>query len=413
MDDNLPAPATPVHGIDPTLTAHPPSARPVPASWRVQVVLCLAIFFAALSFFAPTPFYPQMARDLQTTVPLLGQVMTLMALLSAGLGLTIGPLADRYGYRWPLVIGLVAVAGTLLGTGLAPAYAILLGLGLLGGLGDALVYSLPYALAAVSFTGDARRRTMGWMLAAISVAPIVGVPLLTAVGGRTSWRLALGVAGFLAAGAAWVVMVTLPPDGRHPRTPLQVRTLLAAYAPLLRHPPSLRLIAVSALRGMWWIGLFTYLGAYLGTVVGLRPDQVGLVYALVGGAYALGSIVAGGRLGAVSPRASVPVANVVAAVAMGLLLSFPSIWLVLSLLLVVGPASAVAGVSVPALLAAQSPAGAGTTMVLNGSILNLGAAGGAALGGLLIALGGYPALGLGLALVALVAAVLAWWPARA
>jgi predicted MFS family arabinose efflux permease len=52
-------------------------------------------------------------------------------------------------------------------------------------------------------------------------------------------------------------------------------------------------------------------------------------------------------------------------------------------------------------------------MVLNGSILNLGAAGGAAIGGLLIALGGYPALGLGLALVALGAAALASWSARA
>ena len=51
-----------------------------------------------------------MARDLQTTVPLLGQVVTLMALISAGLGLLAGPLADRYGYRWPLVVGLLAIA---------------------------------------------------------------------------------------------------------------------------------------------------------------------------------------------------------------------------------------------------------------------------------------------------------------
>jgi len=97
---------------------------------------------------------------------------------------------------------------------------------------------------------------------------------------------------------------------------------------------------------------------------------------------------------------------------MWLLLNFSSNWIVVSLLLIVGLASAVAGVSVPVLLAAQSPAGAGTTMILNGSILNLAAAGGAAIGGLLIALGGYPALGFGLALVALGAAVLASWPAR-
>jgi predicted MFS family arabinose efflux permease len=49
-------------------------------------------------------------------------------------------------------------------------------------------------------------------------------------------------------------------------------------------------------------------------------------------------------------------------------------------------------------------------MVLNGSILNLGTAGGALLGGILISLGGYAALGIGLGLTALVAAALAAWP---
>jgi predicted MFS family arabinose efflux permease len=50
-------------------------------------------------------------------------------------------------------------------------------------------------------------------------------------------------------------------------------------------------------------------------------------------------------------------------------------------------------------------------MVLHGALVNAGAAGGAALGGLLIALGGYGALGIGLPLLAFAAAVLAWWPA--
>jgi predicted MFS family arabinose efflux permease len=81
-----------------------------------------------------------------------------------------------------------------------------------------------------------------------------------------------------------------------------------------------------------------------------------------------------------------------------------------ALLVVASVASAIAGVGIATLLAAESPAGTGTTMVLNGSVLNLGAAGGTALGGALIALGGYDALGLGLPIFALVAAALAWWP---
>ena len=223
--------------------------RPPAAAGRVQILLCLSAFLAALNFFAPTPFYPQMARDLQTTVPLLGQVVTLMALISAGLGLLAGPLADRYGYRWPLVMGLLAIAVGLLGTGLAPTYPVLLGLGVVMGFGDALAYSLPFAIATTYFSGIAQRRAIAWTIGALSTAPIIGVPLLTAVGGLTSWRVALAAAGVAAAGVAWFVAAVLPADRLQPSGSLHIRGLLAAYTPLLRHPSSLRFLAVSALRG--------------------------------------------------------------------------------------------------------------------------------------------------------------------
>ena len=83
---------------------------------------------------------------------------------------------------------------------------------------------------------------------------------------------------------------------------------------------------------------------------------------------------------------------------------------VLPLLAIISFAAAICSVGVTTLLAAESPAGAGTTMVLNGSLINAGTAGGAALGGVLLALGGYGALALGLPLFAFGAAALAWLP---
>jgi predicted MFS family arabinose efflux permease len=392
------------------LSTHPAPIRSAVAPGRVQILLCLSAFLAALNFFAPTPFYPQMAHDLQTTVPLLGQVVTLMALISAGLGLLAGPLADRYGYRWPLVIGLLAIAVGLLGTGLAPTYPVLLGLGVVMGFGDALAYSLPFAIAATYFSGLAQRRAIAWTIGALSTAPIIGVPLLTVVGGLTSWRVALAAAGVAAVGVAWFVAAVLPADRLHPASRLRVRELLAAYSPLLHHPPSLRFLAVSGLRGMWWVGLLTYMGAFLGTVVGLSPQYVGLVYAMGGGAYTAGSIIAGNLLGGLSPRFVVTLSSLIGGVLVVPIFLLPVPWVVVPLLIAVSVAAAICSVSVVALLADESPAGAGTTMVLNGSVLNLGTAGGAVLGGTLIAYGGYPALGIGLPLFALVAAALAWWP---
>jgi predicted MFS family arabinose efflux permease len=244
----------------------------------------------------------------------------------------------------------------------------------------------------------------------LSTAPIVGVPLLAAVGGLTSWRVALAAAGVAALGVALFVAAVLPEDRLRPSSRLHVRALLAAYTPLLQHPPSLRFLGVSALRGLWWVGLLTYMGAFLGTVVGFSPPHVGLVYALAGGAYTAGSITAGSRLGGFSPRLVVALSSVIGGVLVAPMFLFPVPWVVLPLLLITSVAAAICSVSVVALLADESPAGAGTTMVLNGSVLNLGTAGGAILGGALIAFGGYTALGIGLPLFALVAASLAWWP---
>ena len=194
-----------------------------------------------------------------------------MALLSASLGLVVGPLTDRFGFRWPLVIGLLAIATGLIGTGLAMAFPVLLGLGVLMGLGDALVYSLPFAIAATRFRGAEQRQAIGWTMGALSIAPLVGVPVLTALGGLSSWRVALVLAGLVAVGAAWLAATVLPADSGRARTVFRLGSLRQAYAPLLRHAPTLRLYAVSALRGLWWLGLLTYLGAFLGTVVASQP----------------------------------------------------------------------------------------------------------------------------------------------
>src|SRR5215204_4961483 len=324
-----PTARTPVSESGAVLSAHP--VRPAAAPGRIQILLCLSAFLAALNFYATTPLYPQMARDLQTTVPLLGQVVTLMALISAGLGLLAGPLADRYGYRWPLVIGLLAIAVGLLGTGLAPTYPVLLGLGVVMGFGDALAYSLPFAIAATYFSGLAQRRAIAWTTGALSSAPIIGVPLLTAVGGLTNWRVALATAGVTALAVAWLVAAVLPADRMHPSSRLRVKVLLAAYTPLLQHPPSLRFLGVSALRGIWWVGLLTYMGAFLGTVVGLSPQHVGLVYAMGGGAYTAGSVTAGSLLGGVSPRLVVTLSSVIGGVLVVPVFLLPIPWIVIPL----------------------------------------------------------------------------------
>src|SRR5215213_252730 len=108
---------------------------PLPATGRLVPILALAAFVNTLGSVALGPFLPFVADELGTSVALLGQVTALSWLLAALLGLVAGPLADYVGYRRTLIIGLLAVAASGLGTALAPGLILLLLAGLIGAAG--------------------------------------------------------------------------------------------------------------------------------------------------------------------------------------------------------------------------------------------------------------------------------------
>jgi predicted MFS family arabinose efflux permease len=188
-----------------------------------------------------------------------------------------------------------------------------------------------------------------------------------------------------------------------------LREILAAYTPLLRHSPTLRLYGVTALRAVTFIGLLTYLGAFLADELDLGTRAAGFVYTAAGIGSAAASLL-GGRIHFRAPRTVVGALILLNGVTTGIVLLSVSIWAAVPALMVTTGSSALAGVVIATLFVRESPAGTATTMVLNGTLLNVGAAVGAALGGVLIAVGGYTALGIGLPLFAFAAAALSWWP---
>jgi len=68
----------------------------------------------------------------------------------------------------------------------------------------------------------------------------------------------------------------------------------------------------------------------------------------------------------------------------------------------------VADVAEPSLLAAETPTGHATTMTFEGVTMSAGSGIGSSLGGILLALSGYPAMGAGVILFCFIAALLVW-----
>lgn len=381
---------------------------------RTLAALGGGTFIGALVFIIPPLFFPQMARAFHVSVPLLGQILSLMLALSVGLGFIVGPLSDHSGYRRFIIIGLVAATLCLLVFGLAPTFLVLVAASVLGAVTDAGVIGPSFAMAGTAFAGTTARRAIGWTSAAQAGSAIVAVPLLAAVGAAAGWRIAFVVSGLLALLAVVVAVQWLPHESTHAAEPFRFQTILAPYRPLLRDGAMRRLYGAIILGAICWFGLLTYLGAFLVNALGLGTGPVGLVYMAMGSGYLVGSLGVGGPFAGVPARRLVVVGYFGNALLFALAFS-TQVGTLPAILLLIGSSvlAGVEGVAMTTLLLAETPSGAGTTTTLSGSLFNLGGAGGGFIGGVLLALSGYEALAIGLPAFGVAAALCSWQVVKA
>ncbi|CAN5588766.1 hypothetical protein BH23CHL2_BH23CHL2_32930 [soil metagenome] len=357
------------------------------------------------------PFVSQIAGTLGVSVPLVGQVATLGALLTAIAGLFTGPVADHYGHRRSIVLGLSLLAASASIYAIAPnVYIMALG-GVVGGLGMAMTYGVAFAVISTHFSGDERRRAVGMTQAAASLAVVAGPPILVAIAALTLWRgsfLVMGAALLMAAGSA---ARYLPADAQPEGRCASPRRILANYRPLLAAPSVRILFIVSMMRSITVGGLAVYLGAFYFDVIEFSAREVGIAFMLDGTGQMLGSLAGGGRLGSFDPRRTFSIGTTfigLAALTIYTLQPLPVLIVAIAISL-----SFVAGVtftSLTSMLAQETPVGAATTMVLNISMIAVGAAIGSALGGALLGLAGYPLVGLAALTISLAAALLVHIP---
>ena len=383
-------------------------SSPGSSRWLI-VSLMAATFVNFLGALALGPFLPQVADDLNTSVALVGQVPALTMLLAALLGLVIGPLADRYGFGRTLMLGVLAATASTLAIGLAPSYAFLLAVTVLGGIGRAAVQPAAQATVAAQFPVETDRRiAMGRVQMGNSGAAIVGIPLLTWIAAFGGWRSAFLVVVVLGLFALVILWRTLPPDEPPSAGRLQLRGVLAGYVPLLRYAPTFSVIVSTMVgsAGAWVV--WTYLAAYLVEVYDFAVSDIGWVYLFGGGGVMLGTMLSSTRIGSAS-RPLMIWSRVVGGLLFGcaMIPALPGIAVVVlvSLAMVL---NGMYGVPSLMVLNAETPAGRGTTMTLNSSALSLGTALGGAAGGIALSLGGYAALGVCALILLMVSSAIVW-----
>jgi predicted MFS family arabinose efflux permease len=378
-----------------------------------MTALCLPASLAVLNALALSPFLSEIAKDLDTSVAVLGQALTVTGLLGATFGLIIGPAADRIGYRRLMLCGLAALVICDLTTALAPSFPAILLAQIVGGFSAATITPMAYSIIGTRVTGEGRRRAIATIYAASSAGNIIGFPVLSTIGDSFSWRWSFVAVAVAASFGLLLAAIELPRDRPAEHSPLRLTTVLATYRPILQHERMRLIYAAQFLRGVAWTGMLTYIGAFATDELGASVRLTGFLWLMISPGFMVGSLLVGGRLRRVNPRAAFALATTAMGALIGLLFVIqPSIEAAFGLLLVISLFGGIAEVAAAGIVASETPAPQGATMSLHSSVLRFGTATGALIGGGLIALGDFGLLGAGLPLVAAIGGTVGWLSGR-
>jgi len=337
------------------------------------------------------PLLVALAQEFHTSVAVVGQLAAATAITWGIVAPLAGPVSDTYGRRRLLLTGLLLMVGGALGAVLAWDYGSLLAARLLTGVGLAQVPPNGIAMIADVFPSEGRGKAMGWLLSAAGVGTALGVPLVAWLLEAGGWRLPFFVIGAALLGAWLLVWVWCP---RRPGRPGQSLAFLAHFREVGAQGTVWSMLAANALQQMVLFGLFSYLAAHLMHTSQMTAGDTVLPLALAGGGHIAGGIL-GGRIADHRHRlAWLGLAclgsGVLAALAFTV---YGSPWATVALAGGSAGLARISSVVTPTVMLEQAGGSRTTATGLFAVSNQMGAFGGASLGGLMLALGGFPLMG--------------------
>ncbi len=172
---------------------------------RLAVLLGVMFGLAGSSTSAVTVALPELAADLGVTASTAAWIVSGYTVALAVATATHGRLADMFGIRLPLCLGVAAMALGAVAAALAPTFALLMVARVVQGIGAAAVPVLATALVSARVEGGAQAAALG-RIAGIAATlgafgPLAGGALEAAGGWR--WAVALPAVGALALPLLW------------------------------------------------------------------------------------------------------------------------------------------------------------------------------------------------------------------
>jgi MFS transporter, DHA1 family, inner membrane transport protein len=342
---------------------------------RLLYLLALCNLVIGTGAFVTSGILVLLSTSLKVSVAAAGQAMTVYALATA----VLAPLALVWTGTWPrkraLLFGMLVFAVGDLVCALASSLPLLLVGRVLMGVG-AMFTAVAAGIAVALVPPDKRGRALSLVFLGMSLSYVVGLPLGAWLGFQYGWQWPVALVGGLALLSCVALLALCPADIAAPGASF------TALPQLLRQAPVLWTLGLTLLYFIAIFMVFSYIGPVLQTLHPMSKERLSFTLMLFGVAGVIGTLVGGwaqDRFGA--PRTLKLQLSVLAAMMALVPLTQGSYPLMVAVFMVWGIAGF--GMMTPqqVRLALLSPAQTPLLLSLNTSMLYVGTALGAAVGG--------------------------------
>lgn len=348
--------------------------------------LTIGAFAIGMTEFLVMGLLPNVATDLNVTIPQAGQIITGYA-LGVAFGAPILTILSHSIAKKKLLILLMLIF--ILGNGLsmiAPSYIFLIAARIMTALAHGTFLGAGTLIATYLVPAHRKGSAVALVLAGLTIANIVGVPFGTLIGQEFGWRASFGVITVLGVIALMGIWKYIPivRDQDHASILQQVRAVIK---------PQVLLTLIAGMFGCASLfALFTYISPVLQQISGFQEHSVTWILVIFGVSVTIGNLI-GGKL---SDWKTIPylignyaILSIILAV-LSVTLQNPIMAIITIFIWGAAAFSLMPGIQLRTMtLASEAPMLVATS---NHSFLNLGNAFGAFIGGVVIKASGLEAL---------------------
>ena len=251
------------------------------------LALAIGAFAIGTTEFSPMGFLPQIAENLNISIPTAGMLITAYAL-----GVMIGaPIMTLWFGHFPRRKALIILMGIFtlgnLFAAIAPNYWGLMGARIFTSLNHGAFFGIGSIVATSVVPKDKQASAVAMMFMGLTIANIGGVPLATWIGQNIGWRMSfalIAILGVITMLSLWKAL----PEGELGQRP----DVKAELKVLTRLPVVLALLTTVMSAGAMFT-LYTYIAPILHHITHATPTVITFMLVLIGIGFSIGNHLGG------------------------------------------------------------------------------------------------------------------------